>query len=561
MPESKSQMEFEDLLEEVGDFGKYQSRLIILFLIPSAIVLPWFTMNILYLVYIPDHWCHVPELAMSNLSVESQRSLIAPPGNSSCFRYDINYTELLLSGDLNIKNNTPVIPCNSWQYDTTYFDETAASKWDMVCGNSHYASLVMTLTNVGSIIGTPIYGTLSDRIGRKPVWFIVILVTAITSITSILMTDFTAFLILRTVNGSLMPSVFQLPYIILLEVVGLSKRTLMNGTASGSWTVGLCFLPLIAYFTKHWVPFGLITSSVSALMFLYWRYMPESPRWLISRGKYKEAVREMQRISDTNRTNMDPVDLRMKLQKLGERIKKEKLDSASNTAFDLLRYPNLRKKFLILSFCWVADIFAYYGLQINASNLAGDPFLNFFLLALVEIPGLVFSWYFMEKWGRRWCSVTALAITGSACLLVAIIPGVPSLAVACSLIGKFGASAAFMAVYQQCSELYPTTIRAIGMGMSGTFAGVANIIVPYIVFLAFIDKYIPFLIFGLVCILASISATFLPETLNEILPQTINDAETFGKDQRYFSCTGKRNSVSSTEEESPKFFKDLLKDT
>nr|XP_042901435.1 beta-alanine transporter-like [Parasteatoda tepidariorum] len=163
MPESKSQMEFEDLLEEVGDFGKYQSRLIILFLIPSAIVLPWFTMNILYLVYIPDHWCHVPELAMSNLSVESQRSLIAPPGNSSCFRYDINYTELLLSGDLNIKNNTPVIPCNSWQYDTTYFDETAASKWNMVCGNSHYASLVMTLTNVGSIIGTPIYGTLSDR--------------------------------------------------------------------------------------------------------------------------------------------------------------------------------------------------------------------------------------------------------------------------------------------------------------------------------------------------------------------------------------------------------------
>lgn len=42
--------------------------------------------------------------------------------------------------------------------------------------------------------------------------------------------------------------------------------------------------------------------------------MPESPRWLISREKYNGAVREMQRISDANGTNIDPVVLRMKLQ-------------------------------------------------------------------------------------------------------------------------------------------------------------------------------------------------------------------------------------------------------
>lgn len=56
-------------------------------------------------------------------------------------------------------------------------------------------------------------------------------------------------------------------------------------------------------------------------------------------------------------------------------------------------------------------------------------------------------------------------------------------AVGASLVGKLGASAAFMAVYQQSSELYPTTIRAIGMGISGTFAGFANIVVPYVIFL------------------------------------------------------------------------------
>ncbi|XP_042901440.1 carcinine transporter isoform X3 [Parasteatoda tepidariorum] len=562
MPSSKKEPEFEDLLEEIGDFGKYQKRLLIVFLIPSALVLPWFSMNIIFMVFTPEHWCYVPEVVNSNLSHEVQRSIIVPRGNSSCFKYDVNYTELFTSGSLQIKNDTPIISCRSWQYDTTYFEETAASKWNMVCDHSHYSSLVMTLTNVGSIIGTPFYGTLSDKIGRKPVFFIVILVTAITAISSVLMTNFWTFLILRTINGSLMPSVFQLPYIILLEIVGLSQRTKMNGIANASWTIGLCFLAPIAYFTRHWVTFGLATSSVSILMFLYWKFLPESPRWLISQERYKEATRAISRIAETNGKTIEPVELRMKIQKLGEKVKKEKLESANNTFLDLFRFPNLRKKFLIISFCWVADIFAYYGLQINVSNLGGDPFFNFFFLALVEIPGLICSWYFMEKWGRRWCSVSALALTGSACLLVALVPGAPVLAVVCSLIGKFGASASFMAVYQQSSELYPTTIRAIGMGMSGTFAAVANIIVPYIVFLAFIEKYIPFLIIGLVCVLAAVSATFLPETLNEVLPQTINDAEAFGKGQQFLSCSSKRRSsvISNEDEKSPHLLKDTSND-
>ncbi|GFR33857.1 organic cation transporter protein [Trichonephila clavata] len=208
-------------------------------------------------------------------------------------------------------------------------------------------------------------------------------------------------------------------------------------------------------------------------------------------------------------------------------------------------------------------MFAYYGLQINVPNLGGNPFVNFFILSAVEVPGLICSWYFMEKHGRRWSSVSFLILTGSSCLLVAIVPeGIPYVAIVCSLIGKFGASAAFMAVYQQSSELYPTTIRSIGMGMSGTFAGVANIIVPYVVFLAVIAKYIPFLIIGLINLLAGLSAILLPETLNEILPQTIQDAEKFGKEQKCFSCNSRRMSSDSfQEEQSPKLLNDCEKDT
>ncbi|GFS37742.1 hypothetical protein TNIN_334201 [Trichonephila inaurata madagascariensis] len=125
----KSELEFEHILEDVGDFGKYQKRLIIFFLIPSAALLPWFTMNILFLVFTPDHWCNVPEVAASNLSIEIQRNIIAPLDKSSCYRYDLNYTDFLKTGSFHVKNDTPLVECdNGWQYDTTHFQETAASK-------------------------------------------------------------------------------------------------------------------------------------------------------------------------------------------------------------------------------------------------------------------------------------------------------------------------------------------------------------------------------------------------------------------------------------------------
>ncbi|GIY27326.1 organic cation transporter 1 [Caerostris extrusa] len=54
-------------------------------------------------------------------------------------------------------------------------------------------------------------------------------------------------------------------------------------------------------------------------------------------------------------------------------------------------------------------------------------------------------------------------------------------------------------------------------------------------------KYIPFLIIGLVGVSASMLQTLLPETLDEILPQTIQDGETFGKNQKYLSCSWKRS--------------------
>lgn len=67
-----------------------------------------------------------------------------------------------------------------------------------------------------------------------------------------------------------------------------------------------------------------------------------------------------------------------------------------------------------------ADGISYYGLQINVSNVGGNEFLNFFLAAVVEVPGCITSWFLMDRLGRRWVTVGFFLMIGVACMLPAV---------------------------------------------------------------------------------------------------------------------------------------------
>lgn len=122
-------MEFEDIIKEVGDFGYYQKRLLIVFVIPCYIVIPWYYMDLVFMTSTPEHWCYVPEVANSNLSIEIQKPLIRPPQDVSCSTYDINYTAVLQSRKSMINSTLPTTECrNGWYYDTKDYDETAVTR-------------------------------------------------------------------------------------------------------------------------------------------------------------------------------------------------------------------------------------------------------------------------------------------------------------------------------------------------------------------------------------------------------------------------------------------------
>lgn len=126
--------------------------------------------------------------------------------------------------------------------------------------------------------------------------------------------------------------------------------------------------------------------------------------------------------------------------------------------------------------------------------------------------------------------------------------------------GRFAINISYNIGLQYAAELLPTVVRAQGVALIHIMGYVASIVAPFVVYLvsiiqpldpvgiqnncnfqAHIDISLPLLILGVLGIAGGILALFLPETLDQELPQTLQDGENFGMDQKIwdFPCIKK----------------------
>ncbi|XP_054707555.1 carcinine transporter-like [Uloborus diversus] len=544
-------MDFETILRDVGDFGRYQKSLLLKFMVPTTFASAFYVLNVIFMVATPDHWCLVPQLSALNLTEQQIKNFaipILPEGSfSKCTMYAYNYAsvaaEYKSTGKLPEMNSgkkiliKPIRKCNDgWVYQKEWYEETIVSQWDLVCDNNYLPSLVLTLANAGSVFGTFVFSIVADRHGRKAAFLTNIAVAAVSGILSIFSPIFAVFAILRMLTGSTVPANFQLPYIITVEQVGPRQRAWLVCISWLLWTTGACCLSLVAYLSRHWTTLGLVTTMPIITFIVYAKYLKSSPRYLITQGRCEEAAALIEAIAETNGFK-PPTELLQNLKKISENVKNEDVKATSESLFDLFKYPQLRKKLFIVTLNWSAIAVAYFGLTLNVTNLGKNDFLNFFLLCAVELPAFPLALVVMEKIGRRWSNTVFVLLTGIACLVPSFLTkDAGTSAIVASMLGKFGSAAAFMVIYQQAAELYPTSVRALGMGIGSVVSSLAVICMPYVCYLGIYNKAIPFLIIGALCVSAGLVAPLVPETLHRHLPQTIQDSEEFGTGKGCFPC-------------------------
>uniref|UniRef100_A0A182N5I8 Major facilitator superfamily (MFS) profile domain-containing protein n=1 Tax=Anopheles dirus TaxID=7168 RepID=A0A182N5I8_9DIPT len=525
-------MGYDDILPHLGGFGRYQRRIYVLLCLP-AISCAFHKLAGVFLLAAPDYRCRLPfELANATYPLPDERFSMAYPIDtltkkySTCNYLDANFTDAYWVG------GTPaagVRPCDHWVYDRSKFESSTVTEWDMVCDRNWLRASADSLFMVGVMLGSIGFGYLSDKYGRKPIFFASLVLQVIFGVLAGVAPEFFTYTLARMVVGATTSGVFLVAYVIAMEMVGPSDRLYAGVVCMMFFSVGYMLTAAFAYFIHGWRMLQIALTLPGILFLCYWWFVPESARWLLSNGRPTEAITVIEKAAHCNKLTV-PQEA---LDKLLEEDKAQQQDDTNEpkpSLLDIFKYPNLRRKAMLIFFDWFVNSLTYYGLSWNTNNLGGNPLLNFVISGAVEIPAYSFLLLTLNRWGRRTILCGCMILAGTMLLATMAVPDSQQwLIVVLAMLGKMAITSSYGTVYVFSAEQFPTVIRNVALGASSTSARVGGILAPYFNLLGDYWQPLPLLIFGALAFVGGVLSLLLPETHNQKLPETIADGENFGK--------------------------------
>ncbi|KAG5886490.1 hypothetical protein JTB14_014673 [Gonioctena quinquepunctata] len=419
-----------------------------------------------------------------------------------------------------------IMTCSEFVFETT--ERTIVNDWNLTClDNQWKLSLVGTSHFAGIILGTVTCGILADKFGRKTIFTIYVVLMGLLGVIQVISPEYITFVVFTFLYSLVTAAVYPLVFILSIEMVGKKKRELTAVAVNYFYSIGEALVAPIAYYTQDWVQIQLIVSLPALIFVGYYWAIPESVRWLLANKRKEEAREILFTAAKINKVTLSQSALAF----LNDDSSNNYDDSGGDTMFSVFKEMVSSKKlvmrFLIMYFIWGVNAFIYYGLSINSTSLGGNKYLNFAMVALVEIPGVTIPLITMKTLGRRISLAGSLLLCGVTCILTIFVSGSESnwAVILFFLMGKIGVTSAFAIVFVYTAEMFPTILRSGGVGSASTIARFGALFAPFAPMLGLFFAELPMIVFGCAAILAGLLALKLPETLGKRLPETVEEAK------------------------------------
>ncbi|XP_067400547.1 solute carrier family 22 member 6-B-like [Emydura macquarii macquarii] len=531
-------MTFAELLEQVGSMGHFQIIHVTLLVLPILLMA---SHNILqnFTAATPGHHCHIAVVANYTcddnftdlLSCQELLRISIPMDVNQqpekCLRFITTQWQFLL--DPNATTNGTEMdtePCvDGWIYDRSVFTSTISTEWDLVCRSRTLKQMAQSIYMAGVLVGAVVFGSLSDKFGRKSLLIWSCLQMAVTSSCAAFSSNFTMYCIFRFLAGMALSGINLNCVSLSMEWTPTKLRAAVGMVTGFSYSIGQFILAGVAYAIPDWRWLQLAVSVPYFIFFFYGWWFTESARWLAMAGKLNQALQELQKVARINgrKEEGDKLSvevLRASLQKEMSSVK------STHTAVDLVRTPSIRRISCCLCFVWFSTSFAYYGLAMDLQNFGVSIYLIQVIYGAVDIPAKLIGFFMISFIGRRVTQASALILAGLAILSNIFVPqDLQTLRTLLAVFGKGCLAASFNCAFLYTGELYPTVIRQTGMGFVNTLARVGGIVAPLVRMTSEYLPSLPLIIYGAASIVSGIATCFLPETRNVPLPDTIEDVK------------------------------------
>ncbi|XP_073410616.1 solute carrier family 22 member 6-A-like [Dendrobates tinctorius] len=350
----------------------------------------------------------------------------------------------------------------------------------------------------GVLAGAFMLGSLSDRFGRKAILSSSCLTMAASGTCAAFLPSFVTYCVFRYLCGMAFSGIVLNTISLCLEWTAPRGRTLVGTLFAYGFTCGQLVLAGIAYGVRDWRWLQFSVSAPYYIFFLTSCCVPESARWLIMNGRSHQALRNLQRVARINGKAEEG-------KKLSEKVLVSHMQSElssvnrAHSPLDLVRTAGMRKVTVCLMLVWFSTSFAFYGLGMDLQNFGVNIFLLQFIFGAIDLPSKLAGAILMSYTGRRVTQAASLILAGVALLCNAFVPQDVKMA------------------------------RQSGLGVVGMKARAGSMVAPLVLMLSEISPIFPPAIYGIAAIISGTAATFLNETSNQQLPDTIEEVEARSK--------------------------------
>ncbi|XP_022187294.2 solute carrier family 22 member 21 isoform X2 [Nilaparvata lugens] len=563
-------MNVDELFVETGECGKYQVLQYFLLAFP-IIFSSYQTITYIFSTGIPDYRCLVPECENETESpkfsppwLRSAVPMEAESGSghpAQCMRFRplMNCTDggLVDRCTADLFDHSDPIRCH--QFVFREHERTVASEFKILCPENEWKiALVGTTNYLGFLIGMPIAGVLSDSYGRKTILIVSCFLQSLIGVLRSFSQDYEVYLLLQFM-GAFFCGAYNAGFILALEAVGPSKRVLGNAIICCFHSLGEANVAFTMWILKDWRWMSQVLFGPGLLSLAYYWLVPESVRWLITKGNVEEATDVFKRMAKINGRELSPEfesrveamstsnqlpqppakemiqikDIEVRNSSVGSIDNTKRRNSVrkqtSASMKEILKSHTLMFRIFCAVFCWCIITMVFFGLALRSVTVAGNKYKNFIMTVLLgEVPGYIATYILMDvkQVGRRPSLYLSLGLTGVTCLLFHVCRDYATLQFLLMLIGKFSITFAFAVIYIFTAEMFPTELRNSLLGICSMFGHVGSMLAPQTAFLA--KPLDPMYVWGTTALIAAGLSFLFPETINARLPDTIGEAEKLG---------------------------------
>lgn len=357
------------------------------------------------------------------------------------------------------------------------------------------ASAVSTIWVVwfaGLMVGATTFGWLADRFGRKRLFVATLVMYAAATVASAFAPSFAVFLLFRFVTALGVGGEYSAVTTAVAEFMPLRRRGATTATTMNFWSVGgivsgLVGLVFLNGFVSKQLAVGgshvsawrfcLLAGAAAALYALYARRtIPESPRWLASQGRYAEANAVVTQVSGIEDADADDL-LAPPGRSFGAQVSELWSSYRGRLVYGMtLEFAGSAAYYGLFTFI---SAFVLVDSQVRVSS--GSVPLFYLVGNVGALIGGITIAVVIDRIGR---GNTVLAAYGSATisvllLMLAALAKSPALTLAAFTLCVFSATCSWISAYTTFAELFPTELRATGVGVcvaAGRLGGMVGVV-------------------------------------------------------------------------------------